>query len=212
MDVILLERIEKLGKMGDVVKVKPGFARNYLLPQRKALRATKDNLTYFEIKRAELEAANADRRETAESAGTNIDGASIVLVRQASDSGQLYGSVRPRDIAQAMADQGAAIDRTQVRLDEPIKTIGLHKVRIALHPEVTVGITVNVARSVEEAELQAQGRSLIAEMQEAERAADDETRAAMSASSVATGDEHEDAAGPDSASEPEARAENVPER
>jgi large subunit ribosomal protein L9 len=179
MDVILLERIESLGNMGEVVKVKPGFARNYLLPQKKALRATKENRDYFEERRAELEAANAARRETAMGVSKDVDGVSVVLVRQASESGQLYGSVRPKDIADALSEKGNAIDRTQVRLNDPIKTIGLHKIRIALHPEVVVTVTVNVARSAEEAELQAQGKSLIAEAREEERAAQEETRQAL---------------------------------
>ncbi|HSR54825.1 MAG TPA: 50S ribosomal protein L9 [Alphaproteobacteria bacterium] len=163
MEVILLERVEKLGEMGDVVNVKPGFARNYLLPQSKALRATPQNRESFESRRAELEAANAERRSSAEKVADGIAGASVVLVRQASDAGQLYGSVRPRDIANALNEQGAEVDRTQVKLDAPIKVIGLHTVRIAVHPEVVVEITANVARSEDEAELQAQGKSLVDE-------------------------------------------------
>jgi large subunit ribosomal protein L9 len=163
MHVILLERIEKLGEMGDVVNVKPGFARNYLLPQAKALRATSENRENFESRRTELEAANAERRSEAEKAALGIAGASVVLVRQASDAGQLYGSVRPRDIANALNEKGASIDRTQVKLDSPIKVIGLHTVRIAVHPEVVVEITANVARSLDEADLQAQGKSLTEE-------------------------------------------------
>lgn len=168
MEVILLERVEKLGQMGEVVNVKPGFARNYLLPQNKALRATPENREQFEARRSELEAENAERRSLAESAARGIEGTSVVLVRQASDTGQLYGSVRPRDIANALNEQGADIDRTQVRLERPIKTIGLHAVRIAVHPEVVVEITANVARSADEAKLQAEGRSLTEEMEEAE--------------------------------------------
>ncbi len=179
MDVILLERIESLGSMGEVVKVKPGFARNYLLPQKKALRATKENRDYFEERRAELEAANAARRETALGVSKDVDGVSVILVRAASESGQLYGSVRPKDIADALSEKGNTVDRTQVRLNDPIKIIGMHKVRIALHPEVVVTVTVNVARSQEEAELQAQGKSLIAEAREEERAAQEETRQAL---------------------------------
>jgi len=163
MEVILLERIEKLGQMGDVVNVKSGFARNYLLPQSKALRATPENRESFESRRADLEAANAERRADAEKSAGNIEGTSIVLVRQASDAGQLYGSVRPRDIANALNEQGAEIDRTQVKLDSPIKTIGMHTVRIAVHPEVVVEVTANVARSEDEAALQAQGKSLVDE-------------------------------------------------
>lgn len=179
MDVILLERIETLGNMGEVVKVKPGFARNYLLPQKKALRATKENRDYFEERRAELEATNVARREAALGLSKGVDGISVVIVRQASESGQLYGSVRPKDIADAVTEKGTAIDRTQVRLNEPIKVIGMHSIRVALHPEVIVTVTANVARSAEEAELQAQGKSLISETREAERAAQEETRQAL---------------------------------
>ena len=170
MEVILLERVEKLGEMGEVVNVKAGFARNYLLPQSKALRATPENRENFESRRVELEAANAERRSAAEKVAGGIAGASVVLVRQASDAGQLYGSVRPRDIANALNEQGGDIDRTQVKLDAPIKVIGLHTVRIAVHPEVVVEITANVARSEEEAELQAQGKSLVDEDVEEETA------------------------------------------
>jgi large subunit ribosomal protein L9 len=179
MDLILLERIENLGNMGDVVKVRPGFARNYLLPQKKALRATQENRDYFESRRIELETANAAKRGVAETLSRDVDGVSVIIVRQASESGQLYGSVRPKDIADALAEKGAAVDRSQVRLNDPIKSIGMHRVRVALHPEVIVVITANVARSPEEAELQAQGKSLITESREAERAADAETRAAI---------------------------------
>lgn len=179
MDLILLERIENLGNMGDVVKVRPGYARNYLLPQKKALRATKENRDYFESKRIELETANAAKRSVAETLSKDVDGVSVVIVRQASESGQLYGSVRPKDIADALAEKGGAVDRSQVRLNDPIKTIGMHRVRVALHPEVVVEITANVARSPEEAELQAQGKSLVTESREAERTADAETRAAI---------------------------------
>jgi large subunit ribosomal protein L9 len=171
MEVILLERIEKLGQMGDVVNVKTGYARNYLLPQSKALRATPENRENFESRRADLEAANAERRSDAEKAAGNIEGTSVVLVRQASDAGQLYGSVRPRDIANALNEQGANIERNQIKLDSPIKTIGLHTVRIAVHPEVVVEVTANVARSQDEADLQAQGKSLVdGELEEAEEA------------------------------------------
>jgi large subunit ribosomal protein L9 len=196
MDVILLERIEKLGNMGEVVKVKPGFARNYLLPQKKALRATGENRSYFESKRAELEATNAAQRSVAEGRSKDVDGISVVLVRQASESGQLFGSVRPKDIADALSEKGTAVVRTQVRLEDPIKTIGMHKVRIALHPEVIVEITANVARSEEEAELQAQGKSLVVTAREEERAAAEETRAeiaqaAAEAEAEGTGDQPE---------------------
>jgi large subunit ribosomal protein L9 len=154
MDVILLERVEKLGKIGDVVKVKPGFARNYLLPQKKALRVNKGNLEYFETQRASLEAANEERLKGASGIAGQLDGLTITLVRQASETGQLYGSASARDIAETIAGQGFPVERRMVRLDQPIKTLGLHPVRVALHPEVPVTITVNVARSAEEAQLQ----------------------------------------------------------
>ncbi len=175
MEVILLERVEKLGQMGDVVNVKPGYARNYLLPQSKALRATPENRENFESRRGELEAANAERRSEAEKVADRIAGSSIILVRQASDAGQLYGSIRPRDIANALNEQGGGIDRAQVKLDAPIKLIGLHTVRIVVHAEVAVEITANVARSEQEAELQAQGKSLIDKEAEESTAGYEET-------------------------------------
>ena len=157
MNVILLERIEKLGQMGDVVVVKPGYARNYLLPQRKAMRATKENLARFEDERVHLEANNIEHRSEAEAVAAKLDGLTTILLRQASDSQQLYGSVTSRNIADAANAEGFTIDRRQVLLNNPIKTLGLHKIRIALHPEVTVAIVVNVARSEEEAKQQARG-------------------------------------------------------
>jgi large subunit ribosomal protein L9 len=175
MEVILLERVEQLGQMGDVVNVKPGYARNYLLPQSKALRATPENRENFESRRGELEAANAERRSEAEKVADRIAGSSIILVRQASDAGQLYGSIRPRDIANALNEQGGGIDRAQVKLDAPIKLIGLHTVRIVVHAEVAVEITANVARSEQEAELQAQGKSLIDKEAEESTAGYEET-------------------------------------
>ena len=157
VDLILLERVEKLGQMGQIVKVKPGFARNYLLPQRKALRATKENLALFEGQRAQLEATNLQRRSEAAEIGEKLEGVTVVLVRQAGESGQLYGSVSARDIAEAITRAGFTVERSQVVLDRPIKTLGLHPVRIALHPEVAVGVSANVAQSEEEAKMQAQG-------------------------------------------------------
>jgi large subunit ribosomal protein L9 len=157
VDLILLERVEKLGQMGQVVKVKPGFARNYLLPQKKALRATKENLTYFESQRTQLEANNLHRKSEAAEIGTKLEGLKVVLVRQAGESGQLYGSVSARDIAEAVSEAGFTIEKRQVVLERPIKNLGLHSVRVALHPEVSVGITANVAQSTEEAEMQAKG-------------------------------------------------------
>ena len=158
MEVILLERIEKLGQMGDIVDVRPGYARNFLLPRHKALRATEANRTAFDQRRAQLEAENLERRGEAERVAAAIENFSVVIVRQASDNDHLYGSVTTRDIAVAVSGSGVTIDRQQVRLDRPIKTVGLHVVRISLHPEVAVGITVNVARSDEEARTQAEGR------------------------------------------------------
>ncbi|MEO5374592.1 MAG: 50S ribosomal protein L9 [Alphaproteobacteria bacterium] len=152
MDIVLLERIEKLGQMGDVVKVKPGFARNYLLPQKKALRATKTNLEHFQRQRVQLEAANLKRREEAEAVAARMQGLTLIMVRQAGESGQLYGSVAARDIADASKDSGFTIERSQVVLNQPIKTMGQHQVRVSLHPEVSVMITVSVARSLEEAQ------------------------------------------------------------
>ena len=155
MEVILLERIEKLGLMGEVVKVKDGYARNYLLPQGKALRSTPDNSARFEAERHQLEASNLERRSEAETVADRMAGLSVVLLRQSSDSGQLYGSVNARDIAQAVSEAGFAINRTQVKLNRTIKTLGLHTVEIRLHAETSVSVEANVARSQAEAEQQA---------------------------------------------------------
>lgn len=155
MEVILLERIAKLGQMGDVVKVKPGFARNYLLPKKKALRATEANKKYFEARRAQLEAQNLELKAEAEKVAAKLDGLAVVLIRQAGEAGQLYGSVSARDIAAAVTQAGFTIERRQVELNQPIKAVGLYKVAVDLHPEVRVTVTVNVARSPEEAEIQA---------------------------------------------------------
>jgi large subunit ribosomal protein L9 len=154
MEVILLERIEKLGQMGDVVNVKPGFARNYLLPQKKAVTATDTNRKQFEARRAQLEAQNLELKGEAEKVAGKIDGLSVTMIRQAGDAGQLYGSVNARDIAIGVTEAGFTVARRQVNLDQPIKTVGLHSVRIALHPEVSVTVTANVARSLEEAKIQ----------------------------------------------------------
>jgi large subunit ribosomal protein L9 len=164
MEIILLERIEKLGGMGDIVGVKDGYARNFLLPRKKALRATPENMERFEREREALENLNSDRRDAASSAAIRLEGESILLIRQASDTLQLYGSVNARDVAEAMAERGAEVRRQQVRLDRPIKSLGMHDVRIALHPEVTVTVKVNVARSPEEAELQARGGTILDEV------------------------------------------------
>lgn len=170
MDVILLQRVEKLGQMGDVVKVKPGYARNYLLPTRRAVRATKENLARFEAERAQLEAQNLKRREEAERIAERVAGLAVVLIRQAGESGQLYGSVSARDIAEAATAAGLSITRQQVLLDHPIKSLGLYQVRVMLHPEVIITIVVNVARSPEEAEKQARGERISGAAEE--RAAD----------------------------------------
>lgn len=162
MEVILLERIEKLGQMGEVVSVRPGFARNYLLPQKKALRATQDNLAYFESEKAQLEADNLARRTEAEGVGAKLEGLTVPIIRNAGDSGQLYGSVSSRDIAEAVTEAGFTINRSQVLMERPLKMLGLHKYRVRLHPEVAVTVTVNVAQSPEEAETQQRlGRAII---------------------------------------------------
>ncbi|HEX5183900.1 MAG TPA: 50S ribosomal protein L9 [Allosphingosinicella sp.] len=164
MEIILLERIEKLGAIGDVVKVKNGYARNFLLPNGKALRANESNRKVFEANRERIEAQNAERRSHAEADSKKIEGATVKLIRQASNTGQLYGSVSARDLAEALEAQGHKIAKNQIVLDKPIKAIGVQDVRIALHPEVAVTIRVNVARSPEEADLQAQGVDVMAEM------------------------------------------------
>ena len=171
MEVILLERVEKLGAIGDVVKVKDGFARNYLLPNKKALRANESNRKLFETNRARIEEENANRRSDAEKSAKGVDGKTVQLIRQASNTGQLYGSVSARDIVEALAGEGAHVTRSQVVLDRPIKAIGVHEVKIALHPEVAVTVKVNVARSPEEADLQAQGVDVMAQMFERDTAA-----------------------------------------
>ena len=173
VEVILLERVPKLGQMGDVVKVKPGFARNFLLPQKKALRATADNRKYFDSRRKDLEANNLKRKQEAEAVAAQMAGFQVVLIRQASESLQLYGSVTARDIADAVDQSGVNVERQQIVLDRPIKTLGLHKLRVRLHPEVSVGITVNVARTAEEAETQAKTGQMVTRetLEEAEEAA-----------------------------------------
>src|SRR6476620_11509970 len=170
MEVILLERVEKLGAIGDVVTVKNGFARNYLLPNKKALRANESNKKLFEANRAKIEADNATRRTDAEAASKGIDGKTVQLIRRASNTGQLYGSVSARDIVEALDADGAKVTKSQIVLDRPIKAIGVHEVRVALHPEVSVTVKVNVARSPEEADLQAQGVDVLAQMFEEEAA------------------------------------------
>jgi large subunit ribosomal protein L9 len=178
MNVILLERVPKLGQMGDVVKVKPGFARNYLLPQKKALRATKDNIAYFESQRTTLEAQNLERRQEAEAVAVKMSDLKVTLIRQASESLQLYGSVTSRDISDGAAAAGVKIERGQVELDKPIKNLGAHKIKIHLHPEVTVDITALVARSPDEAEFLAKGGALVAETERAQLEAAEAARRA----------------------------------
>jgi large subunit ribosomal protein L9 len=179
MQVILLERIGRLGQMGDVVTVKDGYARNFLLPQGKALRATKANRERFESERTQLEAHNLERKSEAEAVATKLDSQSFIIIRQAGESGQLYGSVSTRDIAGAVTVGGFSIERRQVMLDRPIKSLGLHDIRIALHPEVTPHVAINVARSEEEAARQARGEEVTGKaMEEAEADAEAARRAA----------------------------------
>lgn len=161
MQVILLERVAKLGQMGEVVRVKDGFARNFLLPQGKALRATEENKARFEGQRAQLEARNLELKSEASAVAEKLDGQTFVIIRQAGEMGQLYGSVAARDLAEALTAGGYNLERRQVRLDTPIKTIGLHTVPVVLHPEVEVTVTINVARSPEEAERQARGEEVL---------------------------------------------------
>lgn len=160
MQVILLERVGRLGQMGDVVNVKDGYARNFLLPKGKALRATKENMEEFQKRRVQLEARNLELKKEAEAVAEKLNGQQFASIRQAGDTGQLYGSVSTRDIAELVKEGGFTVDRTQVILDRPIKTLGLHEVRISLHPEVEVKIVINVARSEEEAERQARGEDV----------------------------------------------------
>ena len=164
MDIILLERVEKLGAIGDVVSVKDGYARNYLLPNKKALRANERNKKVFEANRAKIEAENAEKRSDAEKHSSNVEGKQVVLIRASSNSGQLYGSVSVRDIVEALNEQGAEVAKQMVVLERPIKTLGVFDVRVNLHPEVSVNVQVIVARSPDEAELQAQGVDVMAEM------------------------------------------------
>ena len=161
MEVILLERVAKLGQMGETVKVRSGYARNFLLPRGKALRATDANKKHFETQRAQLEARNLERRKEAEVVGEKLNGQSFIILRQSGETGVLYGSVSTRDLAETMTENGFTVDRNQIAINQPIKTIGLHNVPVALHPEVEVHVTINVARSPEEAERQARGESVM---------------------------------------------------
>ncbi|MBI1416667.1 MAG: 50S ribosomal protein L9 [Limimaricola sp.] len=189
MDVILLERVAKLGQMGEVVKVKDGYARNYLLPQGKALRVNQANIARFEAEKAQLEARNLETRREAESLATTLDGQSFVIIRSASDGGALYGSVTTRDVADAATEGGFSVDKRQVVLNAPIKELGLHDVDVVLHPEVTVTIRLNVARSTEEAEIQASGKSIQDLAAEAEAAAEFEIAELFDEIGSAQGDE-----------------------
>src|SRR5215218_1847519 len=209
MEVILLERVEKLGAIGDVVKVKDGFARNYLLPRKKALRANEANRKVFEANRAKIEEDNSNRRGEAEKASKGVDGKTVQLIRQASNTGQLYGSVSARDIVDALEAEGAHVTKSQVVLDRPIKAIGVHEVKVALHPEVAVTIKVNVARSPEEADLQAQGIDVLQQMFEEETA----PLVAADLAEDAEPSETAEAAGPaaDAAAEGEAEAQPAAE-
>ena len=160
MEVILLQRVPKLGQMGETVKVRSGYARNFLLPRGKALRATDTNKKHFDAQRAQLEARNLERRKEAEVVGEKLNGQSFIILRQSGETGVLYGSVSTRDLAETMTENGFTVDRNQIAINQPIKTIGLHNVPVALHPEVEVHVTINVARSPEEAERQARGESV----------------------------------------------------
>jgi large subunit ribosomal protein L9 len=178
IDIILMQRVEKLGQMGEVVKVKPGYARNFLLPLGKAIRANKANLEKFEQQRSQLEAQNLKRREEAERVAERMDGLTVTIIRQAGESGGLYGSVSARDIADLCKEGGLTVSRSQVLLEQPIKMLGLTKVRVELHPEVHIPVTVNVARSQEEAERQARGEEIV---REEEPSLEDELRAEIGA-------------------------------
>jgi large subunit ribosomal protein L9 len=185
MQVILLERIEKLGQMGDLVNVKPGYARNFLLPQKKAMRASKENVVFFDAQKVQLEAANLKAKEEAVAVSEKLDGIKVAVIRQAGDMGQLYGSVSTRDIAAAITEAGFTVSRQQVKLDRAIKTVGLHDVTVKLHPEVSVTVIANIARTIEEAEIQAEsGHAVGADIEDevveevvAEEAATDEAAA-----------------------------------
>ena len=205
MEVILMERVEKLGQMGDVVTVKPGFARNFLLPRGKALRASETNKKVFEAQRAQLEAHNLEQKTEAEAVGEKMDGTKVTLIRQAGEAGQLYGSANARDISNALTEDGFTVNRNQVKLAAPIKTIGLHDVPVNLHPEVAVTVTVNIGRTAEEAEIQAEtGVALIAaEVDAQEEAAEKAQAAADAAADQAAAEEAEAEDGDDAEVEAE---------
>lgn len=206
MQVILLERVEKLGQMGDVVSVRSGYARNYLLPQEKALRATEDNIAIFETQKKQLEANNLERRKEAEKVAKDMDSIKVVVIRQASEGGQLYGSVSTRDIADAVTEAGVSIERKQVKLDRSFKMLGLYPVKIALHPEVTVEITMNIARSQEEAKIQEERGEALVSTDEPETSLADAAIEAVEAEEKAE-EAEEEAAAEDAVAEEEAPAE-----
>ncbi|WP_172294362.1 50S ribosomal protein L9 [Pseudoruegeria sp. HB172150] len=197
MDVILLERVAKLGQMGDVVSVKEGYARNYLLPQKKALRASQDNISAFEAQKAQLEARNLETRKEAEDLAAKLDGQKFVVIRSASDAGSLYGSVTTRDAADVATEAGFSVDRKQVIIAQPIKELGLHAVTVHLHPEVEAVITLNVARSQEEAELQEAGKSIQELAAEEEAAAEFEISELFEDIGAATSDDEDLVATPE---------------
>ena len=170
MEVILLQRVAKLGQMGDVVRVKDGYARNFLLPKGKALRATDANRKRFDTMKVELETRNIEQKGEAEKVGSKLDGKSFIVLRQASETGQLYGSVSTRDLAVLLSESGVAVNRNQIELNAPIKTVGMHKVPVSLHPEVEISVTVNVARNADEAERQARGEDITVRREAAEEA------------------------------------------
>ncbi len=208
MEVILLERVENLGQMGDVVNVKPGFARNFLLPQKRALRANEANKNVFEQQRAELETRNLERKSEAEAAAEKINGQSFVVIRQASEAGALFGSVSTRDIAEAASQEGVKIERAQVRLAKPLKALGLFPVRVVLHPEVDSSININIARSEEEAKRQARGENVLAENDDANDEAAEENAASEETAAEFFDEEAQAAIGDDAEGE-EAKEDNA---
>ena len=212
MEVILLERVENLGQMGDVVDVKPGYARNYLLLQGKALTASDENIKQFEAQKAQLEARNLETRKEAEDLGNRLDGQQFIVIRQASDGGSLYGSVTTRDAAEAATEAGYSVDRKQIVIESPIKELGLHSVSVTLHPEVAVSIALNVARSPEEAELQASGKSIQELAAEEEAAAEFEIAELFDDIGSAASEDEDlaEAAGVETEADAEAEAEEEP--
>jgi large subunit ribosomal protein L9 len=204
MEVILLERVAKLGQMGEVVSVKDGYARNFLLPQKKALRANEANMAAFEAQKAQLEARNLETKKEAESLAGKLDGQQFVVIRSASDAGALYGSVTTRDAADAATEAGVSVDRKQVQLSSPIKELGLHSVQVVLHPEVEVSIVLNVARSPEEAELQASGKTIQELAAEEEAAAEFEIAELFDDIGAAQLDDMDEAPAAEAASEGDA--------